>query len=837
MMNAADIADRYGNGSARSTRPDAKGCYRINCPIHKGSGLNCLVWDSAKSGDVMFKCTTMKCPTKEIADHFRDDLRGNHRMNTATNTSPPKKEIAPARTEAKPKSIPTRITKTTPLPADICNINRNPPEDIAPPKEAYKLGKPDHVYTLLNSDGTLFNYDYRWDNPPVFDRKQFRPCYYYDTEHTHEGRKYKAGWHFHGSLDNKPFYGADKIAAGDTRPWAICEGHKTMEAAQERWPDLLILTWQGSAGTWNKTDWRLLANSEGFLIPDADEPGTDAMDGLAAHLYEMNTRVRIMPTDGMEKGQDLADPEPAGMSYDERLKVAVLWEPAVAQVEEWPELISIDQVAPGEMFGEDAETFPLQSFDGSPWLRDFAAELAVQQNVPVEVTATIALGMLSSTIQRRVIIEGKTNWQENTNLWVMVIFPPGATKSATLEAISEPAVLWGKQNELESRQERILAGNEEKIIVARQAAVVRKVNKASTSADRKMLAMELTDLETELDALPARNARRLIYEDFTEESLFKPLGEKQNRESGIVISAESSKLFNVMGGMYSNGQSSCTLFPKCYDGERHVRDRVSGGNETLEAPLLSVVQFVQPKPFDGVINQDTFTGLGVIQRYILLRGSIDFANYKVDAPPIDEAIKQKYLKTITHLLNDTNDGVVLKLSDGAAAEFRTFRQDFMPKLCPDTGDFGEEDIAQWGAKHAGRILRLAACLHVAEFPIDYAGRTISADTMKSAITLGTYFLYRADQVLGIVKELPVQSNAKYALRHIRNLAGSTGESPIRHTDLWDRVKKRMKNESIFSEALSYLEERHILRKAEILSPGAKKPARVYHMNPQAVNHA
>lgn len=359
-MNAADLATRYGTGK-RSERPDSKGMYRINCPVHKGDGQNLLIWDEPKTGHILFSCQSgPRCPSREVHQWFCEDYPEyaqsfGGKRERMEHYYPQKK--APQRQGASnTKNSHTEIN--TPDAGDSCKPNRQAPQDIPPPELCpyeKEWGAPDHVYPLHNPDGTLFNYDYRWNNPPGSSRKQFKPVYWWD-EHVHKGRKYSAGWYFRGSLDNKPLYGAVELAQGDTRPVLVVEGHKAMDAARERFPDRLVVAWQGSASSWKQTDWSPLANRERVdLWPDADKPGRDAMAGIAAVLQGMNTVAKIVDTAGLPEGHDLADPEPEGFSYQGMLEAAQV----VDIVKEAP----VELLPPTETWGEIRQTeFPPQKW-------------------------------------------------------------------------------------------------------------------------------------------------------------------------------------------------------------------------------------------------------------------------------------------------------------------------------------------------------------------------------------------------------------------------------------------------------------------------------------------
>ena len=94
----------------------------------------------------------------------------------------------------------------------------------------------------------------------------------------------------------------------------IVEGEKAADAATALFPKHIVISWPGGANAVAKADWSLLKNRKVVLIPDNDDAGRQAMERIAAYLYENGAEqvkgieVDTQP-DGTEtpKGWDLAD--------------------------------------------------------------------------------------------------------------------------------------------------------------------------------------------------------------------------------------------------------------------------------------------------------------------------------------------------------------------------------------------------------------------------------------------------------------------------------------------------------------------------------------------------
>lgn len=75
-----------------------------------------------------------------------------------------------------------------------------------------------------------------------------------------------------------------QLKALTDRPYApilVVEGEKASEAAKERFPEMVVTTWQGGANAVHLTDWTPLHDREVVLWPDNDRAGHRAMEHVA----------------------------------------------------------------------------------------------------------------------------------------------------------------------------------------------------------------------------------------------------------------------------------------------------------------------------------------------------------------------------------------------------------------------------------------------------------------------------------------------------------------------------------------------------------------------------
>ncbi len=155
-----------------------------------------------------------------------------------------------------------------------------------------------------DADGKPLFYESRYDKPDG--SKEFRPW-------TWDGH----GWVSKGWPAPRPLYGLDRLTKNPTKPVQLVEGAKAADAAQKIVGDrYVVVTWPNGAKAVDKVDWTPLHGKKLLLCPDADGPGASAMEWIARHLHRHCPEIKLLDTDGMPEGWDLAD-APDTWSWDD----------------------------------------------------------------------------------------------------------------------------------------------------------------------------------------------------------------------------------------------------------------------------------------------------------------------------------------------------------------------------------------------------------------------------------------------------------------------------------------------------------------------------------------
>ena len=161
---------------------------------------------------------------------------------------------------------------TEPKPAEWRPIQPVPDDAPAHPVAHPKHGKPGRFYSYLDGEGRTLGFVARFEaTPPKRPKKEFAWLVYCDSP---SGRK---EWRWQGFPTPRPLYGLPALADCPERPVMLFEGEKAAEAGRDLLPGWIGLTWPGGGKAADKADFSPLKGREVALWPDADAPGSQAM--------------------------------------------------------------------------------------------------------------------------------------------------------------------------------------------------------------------------------------------------------------------------------------------------------------------------------------------------------------------------------------------------------------------------------------------------------------------------------------------------------------------------------------------------------------------------------
>ena len=530
---------------------------------------------------------------------------------------------------------------------------------------------------------------------------------------------------------------------------------------------------------------------------------TAAAIGIGLHPNEVQATIRSGINAGMAKPRTAPKqiinkpcPTPGGLE------------------DKWPELLPLGP--------DDPPPLPIHLWP--PVLRDYATEAAAETETPVELPALLALGLVSTAIQRVAAVEIKPGYGEPCCLYVAVVLPPATRKSREYARVIRPLVHW------ESEKRKALAdiiAKAESLHATHKARVIelrKRVVKATDKAKAATLAAELSELEAEEPKMP--NVPRVFTSDVTTEHLATMMG----RHNGVMaVIASEGGIFEIMAGRYNNQVPNIDLYLQAHAGDPVRVDRGSRPPIVLDNPRLTMVLTIQPDVLAGLNTKPGFRGRGLLGRIMFCLPPSHLGSRKGDAPPMRADIEAAFNRTVTCLLNvsDQSEPYTLEIEPDAYDAWLAYWREVEADLA-DGGAF--EYLRDWAGKLPGAVGRMAALFHSARFPQELDTRSVSAEDMRAAIETGRALAGHALVAFGQMGADPAVEDAKLILRWIERHAKAEFTKRNAHMD----HKSRFQMVDELEPGLGVLEHRGYIRQrtGETGKPG--RPTKVYEVNPICV---
>ena len=433
-----------------------------------------------------------------------------------------------------------------------------------------------------------------------------------------------------------------------------------------------------------------------------------------------------------------------------------------------------------ELAAPTLSPFPLDALPADVAL--FAEAVACQTQTPIDLAAIVALGVLSAAAVGAGAVDCG-NWEEELGLYLMVALPSGDRKSAVLREVIRPLHTierdWRQAAAAELRSQR----GRKDTLESRRAKLVKKSGDADDLAERGEILIELEQVNEELDALGDPTAPRLLADDATPEVL----GTLLSRHGQLAIfAAEAALIDNLIGRYDGKGSPNLHLVCHAYSGEPTRIDRRNRTEEWLERPLLAVTLTIQPHVMRALIEHPIARSQGLVGRFALVLPESDLGRRETNPPAVPGELRARWdtlvrrLFTLHHSLDlenaDKRDkrGVLsllsanpqlrvcsLSLSSRSKSLLSALRDELEPRHL-EGGDL--RPVADWTARHAGRIARIAALLHLVE---QHPAKPINDKTMRAALRIGEYLLEHSLAALTQPDER-LRKALRWLSRHDRN---------------------------------------------------------------------
>ena len=562
------------------------------------------------------------------------------------------------------------------------------------------------------------------------------------------------------------------------------------------------------------------------ICTDCDDQGRGLAAQISDDLLQHAASVRVLDLDSTRSdGHDVGDlvreaaEEGPGGTDSLRLMLARMADSAELATPEWPAIAA--RVVPA---------FPVDALPGA--VAAWVTATAEHTQTPVDLPALAALGVLSGAALGGAVVDCGA-WEEELGLYLLLAMPSGDRKSTVLRAATQPLREIEREHaddaaprirELRSRSEvlEIKARNLTKLVAKDNVELAERVE-----AER-----DLADVGAELDSIGQPAIPRLLADDATPEAL----GGLLSKHGSIAVLAAESALIDNLAGRYSEGRANLHLVCAAYSGEPTTIDRKGHDPERLDRPLLTIALVVQPHVLEALVIHPTARAQGLVARFAyalpetrLGRRQINTSRVSRECADAWASVVRRVAKTAdktdttpehTSSVGSVGVSPVVRvvLAASAGQLLTGLQEQLEPRLAP-TRDL--HSIADWAARHHGRVARIAGLLHLCEHS---PSEPIGEPTMRAALEIGDYLLAH-----GIAALTGPDEKARSVLRWLEKHGAAT----VTVRDL-HRGPLGGKGPVDQAEALAQMLEVHGALRC--LPPGRARPGRpkspAYAVNPE-----
>ncbi|MET8147678.1 DUF3987 domain-containing protein [Actinoplanes sp. NPDC049668] len=474
--------------------------------------------------------------------------------------------------------------------------------------------------------------------------------------------------------------------------------------------------------------------------------------------------------------------------------------------------------------GRHLPPFPAELLPG--WLAEQVFAVAEFTQTPVDLAGSIALACLSTAAGGRAEVEVRGSWREPTNLYTVVVLPPGSRKSAVFAAMVAP-ILAAEKTLIERAAPAII---EAELMAKVAGKAAEKTALAAANADpsgRDTLIAEATAAAMNAEAITVPVKPVLIADDVTSETATSWLAAQDGR---LAVLSPEGGIFATIAGRYS-GTPNLEVFLKGHAGDMLRVGRQSRDTEHIDKPALTMGLAVQPEILRDIANMPGFRGLGLLARILFALPENTVGRRKIGADPIPAQVAADYLANLHALvltLAEWTDPAVLVLTPDANNLVLDIERAVEPRLAPG-GAWAH--VVDWGSKYTGAVVRIAGLIHLAENLRDGWGQPVSADTLERAAMIGDYYAAHALAAFDDMGADQSTRNARQVLAWIER----TTSTAFTRRELFRAVQSsQLKTMADLDPVLAVLEAHGYLRQLDPPAPkraGGRPPSPSYVVHP------
>ncbi len=419
-------------------------------------------------------------------------------------------------------------------------------------------------------------------------------------------------------------------------------------------------------------------------------------------------------------------------------------------------------------------TFPIESLPRV--LRDYALSAAESTQTSVDMAAAGILAVASACMRNLYKVEAKADWQEPTNIYVLIVAEPSERKTAVISLLKKPVdefvEEYNKAHKVEFEMSKAVKQRLENT-KNRLISSARKKGEESVAEDFNDKLQEVIE---QLVNFKEQKPMRVYVDDTTPEKLVEILAENNNAIS--IISSEGG-IFDVLSGTYS-GKVNIDVFLKAYSGERIAVDRIMRDSIFIDDACLTILLTVQPVVISDLMSNKKFRHRGLTARFLYTAPMSYVGERKFNSQPIDPKCYEDYKNLIYNILSENKTINLIKLTDGARSVLNEYYDWVEKRLAGEFSVYGD-----WVGKLVGNTLRIAGILaRVSVLKKDIGDAFLESDppveinkaTMEDAVRIGKYFF---SQAVSAYSEMGIHSEFKAALKALEKIRSSKEEKITR----------------------------------------------------------
>jgi len=259
--------------------------------------------------------------------------------------------------------------------------------------------------------------------------------------------------------------------------------------------------------------------------------------------------------------------------------------------------------------GRHLPSFPAELLPG--WLAEQVFAVAEFTQTPLDLAGSLALACLSTAAGGRAEVEVRGSWREPTNLYTVVVLPPGSRKSAVFAAMVAP-ILSAEKSLIERAAPAIIEAELSAKMAGKAAEKAALAAANADAAGRDTLIAEATAAAMNAEAITVPVKPILVADDVTSETATSWLAEQGGR---LAVLSPEGGIFATIAGRYS-GTPNLEVFLKGHAGDMLRVGRQSRDTEHIDKPALTMGLAVQPEILRDIAGMPGFRGLGLLARIL-----------------------------------------------------------------------------------------------------------------------------------------------------------------------------------------------------------------------------